>query len=71
MPSVIHGGDEFTDLLDAPSNTENGGTSHLSVSCGVPQGFVLGQLLFLLYINILPNSSKELSFYLFADDTNI
>ena len=26
MPSVIHGGDEFTDLPEAPSATENGGT---------------------------------------------
>ena len=28
-------------------------------------------MLFLLYINDLPNTSKLLSFHLFADDTNI
>ena len=45
-------------------------TSFQKIVCGVPQGSVLGPLLFLIYVNDLKDASKSLDCIMFADDTN-
>ena len=42
-----------------------------AINCGVPQGSVLGPLLFLLYINDLNQAIKFCKVHHFADDTNL
>ena len=66
--------DWFSSYLITRDQTTQIG-SHVSEKentlCGVPQGSVLGPLLFLTYVTDIYNASNKLELFLFADDTNL
>ena len=64
ISSYLSNRKQFVDVLNVKSD-------ELPVEFGVPQGSVLGPLLFILYINDICNITSLGKFVLFADDTNI
>ena len=64
LESYLSNRKQFVSLNGAES-------SILQMDYGVPQGSILGPLLFVIYINDIPNISEFAKFILYADDANI
>ena len=60
----------LTNIMQYISITHDLETDTKSICCGVPQGSILGPLLFLMHVNDL-HSSKALDPIMFADGTNL
>ena len=64
LKSYLSNRDQFVNINGTNSTKK-------SLKFGVPQGSILGPLLFIIYINDIPEINRLVKFILYADDANI
>ena len=64
LKSYISGRCQYIQLDDVKSTTH-------AVVCGIPQGSVLGPLLFNIYINDITKATSKFNVIMYADDTTL
>ena len=64
MKCYLNNRTQYVEINNVKSNLRQ-------ISCGVPQGSILGPLLFIIYLNDLPSVTSKLKTLIYADDTTL
>ncbi len=64
MESYLLNRTQYVEIDDSDSDM-------LTLTTGVPQGSILGPLLFIIYMNDIAHASKRFYFIIYADDTTL